>query len=262
MTGKDSFMDYKLKAVVLAAGKGTRLQTEGVMLPKVMRLANGKPLLEYVLKALAFIAEKNTILVVGYKKEDVLAHFSNYPFAVQDEQLGTGHAVLSAEEHLKGFDGSVLICCGDMPLLNQQTYKALADVHFKARNACTILTGTSDVALPYGRIVRDENGDFVQLVEEKDCTPEQLKIRELNSGVYIFEAAKLLPALSKLKNNNAQGEYYLTDVPVILRGEGEKIGICKRELGSQLIGVNTVEQLAHVEQLLRKREDRYNVETT
>ena len=246
-------MDNKLKAVVLAAGKGTRLQTEGISLPKVMRQANGKPLLEYVLQALSFIRDKDTILVVGYKKEDVLECFCAYPAAVQNEQLGTGHAVMSAEEWLRGFDGSVLVCCGDMPLLKQETYKALAEVHFSARNACTILTGTSDSPLPYGRIIRDDDGDFVKLVEEKDCTPDQLQIQELNSGVYIFEAAKLLPALSKLKNNNAQKEYYLTDVPAILRGEGEKIGICMRELGSELIGVNTAEQLAYVEKLLQAR---------
>lgn len=246
-------MNHDLKAVVLAAGKGTRLQSEGCDLPKVMRRANEKPLLEYVLEALSFIGEKDTILVVGYKKEDVLARFGEYRFAVQDEQLGTGHAVLSAEDELRGFDGSVLVCCGDMPLLTRETYKALADVHFEEHNACTILTGTSDAPLPYGRIVRDDKGCFLRLVEEKDCTPEELKIRELNSGVYVFNALKLLPALSKLKNDNAQGEYYLTDVPAILRGEGEKIGVCMRDMGSELIGVNTAEQLAQVEVILRVR---------
>ncbi len=247
-------MDHKMKALVLAAGKGTRLQTEGCDLPKVMRLANGKPLLEYVLEALSFIGREDTILVVGYKKEDVLTRYAAYPFAVQSEQLGTGHAVLSAEDKLHGFDGSVLVCCGDMPLLARRTYEALVEDHFNDRNACTILTGTSEVRLPYGRIVRDELGHFVKLVEEKDCTPEQLEIRELNSGVYMFEISKLLPALSKLKNNNAQGEYYLTDVPAILRGEGERVGICMRELGSEIIGVNTAGQLAQAEELLRARQ--------
>ncbi len=153
-------MNDHLKAVILAAGKGTRLQSEGVDLPKVMRRANGKPLLEYVLEALSFIGRKDTVLVVGYKKEDVLARFGDYPFSVQTEQLGTGHAVLSSEAALSGFDGGVLVCCGDMPLLTEETYKALAETHFRQRNACTILTGTSDAPLPYGRIIRDAGGDF------------------------------------------------------------------------------------------------------
>ena len=209
-------MNYDLKAVVLAAGKGTRLQTEGEPVAESYAFSKRETAFRVRLDALSFISVEDTILVVGYKKEEVLAYFKAYPSAVQEQQLGTGHAVLSAEGSLHGFEGSVLICCGDMPLLKKQTYQALADVHFKDHNACTILTGTSDVSLPYGRIVRDENGNFVQLVEEKDCSPDQLKIQELNSGVYIFEASKLLPALSKLKNNNAQGEYYLTDVPVDL----------------------------------------------
>ena len=247
-------MDYKLKAVVLAAGKGTRLQSDGEQLPKVMRRANGRPLLEYVLEAISFIGEQDTILVVGYKKEDVLSRFAAYPFAVQDKQLGTGHAVASAGVQLAGFNGSVLVCCGDMPLLTKDTYTALADVHFKEQNACTILSGTTDESLPYGRLVRDDAGAFLKLVEEKDCSEEELMIRELNAGVYIFDAQKLLPALAKLKNDNAQGEYYLTDVPAIMRGEGERVGVCRRELGSELIGVNTAEQLSQVESILLSRQ--------
>lgn len=241
----------KLKAVVLAAGKGTRLQTEGCDLPKVMREANGKPLLHYVLQALSFVDKKDIILVVGYKKEKVIAYFQDYPFAEQIKQLGTGHAVLSAQEALSGFDGSVLVCCGDMPLITKDTYESLVRTHFEEENACTMLTGTSDDKMPYGRIVRDENGRFLRVVEEKDCTPQEREIKELNTGVYVFEASKLLAALRKLKNNNAQGEYYLTDVPYILQEQGDKIGICKRELGNEIIGVNTIEQLNQVEKLLK-----------
>lgn len=245
-------MDKKMMAVVLAAGKGTRLRTEGIDLPKVMRTALGKPLLHYVLEAISFAGKENTIIVVGYKKEKVVEAFSGYNFAEQTEQLGTGHAVMSAKEQIEGFEGDVLVCYGDMPLLKKETYEALCEVHFREKNDCTVLSGTTDEELPYGRVVRDENGGFKCVVEDRDCTPEQKRIKELNIGVYMFSAPKLLDALSKLKNNNAQGEYYLTDVPAILLEEGGKIGICKRELGMELIGVNTVEQLQMVENELSK----------
>jgi UDP-N-acetylglucosamine diphosphorylase/glucosamine-1-phosphate N-acetyltransferase len=247
-------MEKQLKAVVLAAGKGTRLQTEGCDLPKVMRSACGKPLLHYVLDAISFIDRKDIIVVVGYKKEDVMSCFGGYQHAVQEEQLGTGHAVKSAETALGSFDGSVLICYGDMPLLTRETYEALIGCHIAEGNDCTILSSSSEEDLPYGRIVRDDRGRFVKIVEDKDCSAAEKAIRELNTGLYVFEAPKLLPALQKLKNSNAQGEYYLTDVPAILRDEGGKIGICMRGLGSEIIGVNTMEQLTQVENILRGKQ--------
>ena len=243
----------KMKAVILAAGKGTRLRTEGKEMPKVMRLALGRPLIGYVLDALDFIDKKDTVIVVGYLKEQVTGAFPDYAFAVQAEQLGTGHAVRSARSELEGFSGSVVVCCGDMPLIKRETYLALCREHLKSGNDCTMLTGTTDELLPYGRIVRDENGVFSEVVEDKDCTPEQKKIRELNSGVYVFKAEKLLSALSSLRNQNAQGEYYLTDVPSIMRARGDKIGVCCRDLGMEIIGVNTVEQLREVEDILTAR---------
>ncbi len=246
-------MKHQLKAVVLAAGKGTRLQTEGVDLPKVMRLACNRPLLGWVLEAISFIDKKDTIIVAGYKREDVMARFEGYTFAVQDEQLGTGHAVMSAENALRGFDGSILVCYGDMPLLTRATYEALIKAHIDEINDCTILSSRSEEKLPYGRIVRDESGAFLKIVEDRDCTEAEKTITELNTGLYVFEAGKLLPALSKIKNNNVQKEYYLTDVPAILREEGAKIGVCELRLGSEIIGVNTLEQLHEVEDILRKR---------
>ena len=243
----------EFKAIVLAAGKGTRLRTEGCDLPKVMRLAAGRPLLSYVLDGLSFIEKKDITIVVGYKKEEVMAGFPEYSFAVQEEQLGTGHAVKSAAVNFEGFDGAVLVCCGDMPLLTKDTYEAMAKAYAESDSACVILTGTSEEYLPYGRIVRDENNEFLMMVEEKDCTEEQKKIKELNSGVYIFNSQKLFAALEKIRNNNNQSEYYLTDVPVILKTEGEKVSLCCRELGYEIIGVNTVEQLQQVEEILYSR---------
>ena len=242
-----------LKAVVLAAGKGKRIATEGIDLPKVMRLALGKPLLGYVLDELSFLDKKDIVIVVGYKRETVIAGFPDYNFAVQTEQLGTGHAVMSAREFLEGFDGDVLVCYGDMPLLSRDTYTALARVHADEKADCTILTGTTDLDLPYGRIVRDENGGFVTVVEDRDCTPEQKKIDELNIGVYVFKAPALLSSLSELRTDNAQGEYYLTDVPAIIQKKGGKISLCKRNLGCELIGINTVEQLELAEGYLKNK---------
>lgn len=239
------------KAVVLAAGKGTRMMSESNHLPKVLRQACGKPLLHYVLKALDFIPVENTVLVAGYMREDVFAAFPAYPRAVQDPQLGTGHAVMCAKEHLTGFDGTVLICYGDMPLLKKEVYQGLLDFHTKSGASCTMLSGTCDEYLPYGRVLRDENGDFLRIVEDRDCTPEQKAIRELNVGIYAFDCKELLVSLDKIRNNNAQNEYYLTDVPEILRQDGKRVAVYTAKLNEQIIGVNTPEQLATTEKYLR-----------
>ena len=246
-------MTMRVKAAVLAAGKGTRLHDNELDAPKVMREANGKPLLWYVLDALSFIDEKDIILVVGYKKESVISYFANYPHCVQTEQLGTGHAVAAAKRELEGFGGAVLICYGDMPAIKREVYEQLLQTHFDEKNDCTILTGESALKMAFGRIERDNNGSFLNVVEEKDCTPEQLKITELNTGVYVFNTPMLLDTLKELKNDNSQGEYYITDVPGLMREKGAKTGILKRNLGDDIIGVNTPEQLKMVENILRKR---------
>ncbi len=239
-----------LKAVILAAGKGTRLQTEGITLPKVMRVAAGKPLLAHVLSALDFIPSKDCVIVVGYQKESVINAFPDYVFAEQKEQLGTGHAVMAAFSQLDGYDGQLLVCCGDMPLIKRETYLALVEAHRGSADVCTILSGTSKLNLPYGRILRDDNGEFCGMVEERDASPEQKNIKELNSGVYVFDAAALREVLSELRHDNSQGEYYLTDAPLLLKQKGYSIGVCCRELGYEIIGVNTPEQLRQTEEIL------------
>jgi len=243
----------ELKAVVLAAGKGTRLQDGDGDAPKVMRLACGKPLLRYVLDALSFVEKKDVIIVVGYKKEEVENCFGGYAFAEQKEQLGTGHAVMAAEAGLSGFGGAVLVCYGDMPAIKGATYEALLRTHFEQGNDCTVLTGETTLALPFGRIVRDALGGFARVVEERDCTPDELAITEMNTGVYVFRAPLLFGALGELRNDNSQGEYYLTDVPAIMLGAGGRIGLLKRDLGDEILGVNTPGQLAQAEGILAKR---------
>ncbi|MBQ6798840.1 MAG: NTP transferase domain-containing protein [Oscillospiraceae bacterium] len=242
-----------LKAVVLAAGKGTRMMTETNTMPKVLRQACGKPLLYYVLSALRFIPQKDTVLIVGYRKEDVTAAFPAYPAAVQEPQLGTGHAVRCAIEHLKDFDGTVIVTCGDMPLIREEVFRGLLEHHQKTGSVCTLLSGTTEENLPYGRVMTDEEGNFLCIVEDRDCTPEQKLIRNLNAGVYAFDCRELLACLELLRNENAQQEYYLTDVPYLMKQRGGRVTVWTTELNEQILGVNTPEQLAVVEHYLNQR---------
>ncbi len=242
-----------IKALILAAGKGTRMQSDGDTSAKVMRKALEKPLLHYVVTALDFIEKKDTVIVVGYQKETVIEAFNGYAFADQDKQLGTGHAVACGMGAVENFDGDILVCCGDMPLIEKATYEALCKAHSEDGNDCTILTEACGENLPYGRIVRNENGEFSAIVEEKDANDEQKAIKELNSGVYIFKANALRESLKELSCSNSQKEYYLTDTPKIIMQNGGKIGICKRDLGIQILGVNTPEQLSEVEKALSGR---------
>lgn len=243
-----------MKAIVLGAGKGKRLLSEQHDMPKVMRMANGKPLLQYVLDRLNFIEQKDTAIVVGYKKEAVLENIQGeYQFAVQDEQLGTGHAVRMAESCFAGCSDDVLVCYGDMPLVTQKTYQGIVEEHKKSGADCTVLTAISDASLAYGRVIRDENGNFMEVVEQKDCTEEQKKIKELNVGIYVFKCDLLFSYLKQLKNSNAQGEYYLTDVPKLMLEEGRKISIFSISGDTEIFGVNTPEDLEFCEQALRNQ---------
>ncbi len=237
------------KAVVLAAGKGTRMFSERDALPKVMRPARGKPMIHYVLQALDFLPPEDIVIVVGYRQETVRqALGESYTYAVQKEQRGTGHAVLCAEEQLAGTKGPVLICYGDMPLVRRDTYTHMIERHLREGNACTLLSGSLSGRPPYGRIIRDAEGRFVGVVEDVDCTPTQKDIEELNAGVYVMDAAQLLPALRELRPTNAQGELYLTDVPALFLQRGLKVGVHFSRVADEILGVNTLEQLAQVEE--------------
>lgn len=244
-------MMNQVKALVLAAGKGTRLRTEGINLPKVMRLADGKPLLHYVLSALDFLPREDVILVVGYQKEAVLDAYPQYPHAVQEIQNGTGHAVQCAAHLLENFDGHVLICCGDTPLMRRETFQSLVDIHLNEGNACTMLSAILDEGGNYGRVLREDDGSFKCIVEARDCTPEQAAICEVNVGAYLFHVPELLAALGQLTTDNAQGELYLTDCPAIIKAAGGRVGVCDTCSAQEMLGVNTVEQLQEVEDILR-----------
>lgn len=239
-----------MKAIVLAAGKGKRLQSEKFNKPKVLREAKGRPLLGYVLENVNFIAPEDTTIVVGYKKEMVKeAIASTYKFADQDEQLGTGHAVACASSQFEDYDGPVLVLYGDMPMLKRETYQALVNKHVEEKADCTFLTAITESPLAYGRIIR-EDGKIVNIVEEKDCTPEQFAIKERNVGVYVFDSKLLFANLKLLKNDNAQGEYYLTDVPKLLISAGKTVTSYTIGDTCEIYGVNTVEDLEFCEKNL------------
>jgi len=242
-----------IKAIVLAAGKGTRMQSEQNHLPKVLREACGKPLLYYVLGELSFLPKEDTVLVVGYRHEDVECAFPAYPAALQEPQLGTGHAVACAKAYLEGFRGTVLVCYGDMPLVRREVYEALLADHAASGAQCTLLSGTCGEELPYGRVMTDADDNFLGVVEDRDCTPEQKAVRDLNVGIYAFDCPSLLAGLGRLGNHNVQKEYYLTDVPALIQAAGGKVRVHKAELNEQIIGVNTPAQLAETEAYLRAR---------
>lgn len=240
------------KALVLAAGKGTRLQTEGIDLPKVMRLADGKPLLHYVVESLSFLPPEDIILVVGWKKEAVLAAFPQYPHAVQEQLNGTGGAVQYAAPLLEGYEGHLIVCCGDTPLMSRATFQALAKTHLEEGNSCTMLSARLPEGGSYGRVLREADGSFQRIVEARDCTPEQAAVTEVNTGTYVFHVPALLSVLNELNQDNAQGELYLTDVPTLLKARGLRVGLCDTCSPDEMLGVNTVEQLQQVEDLLRR----------
>ena len=233
-------------AVILAAGKSTRMKSET---PKVLHPVCGRLMIEYVLDAARQAGCEKIVVIVGHKADLVrkaLAHHEDVVFAEQVEQNGTGHAVMMAESELEGHDGSVLILAGDTPLLQGSSLKALLDDQAAQNAACVI--GTADTVNNdgLGRVVRDAAGKFECIVEHKDATDAQRQITEINTGCYAFSAPLLLNSLRKLKPNNVQSEYYLTDCPRILMDEGHNVAASCSLTIQEAIGVNNRLQLAEV----------------
>lgn len=230
-------------AVVLAAGKGTRMKSD---LAKVLHEIDGKPLLEFVLDACKPLGLDGTVVIVGHQAEQVagVSKRAGAQTALQAEQLGTGHAVDQARAALESKSGSVLVLCGDVPLLSTKTIAALVERTEQTGAAATVLTAIAEDPTGYGRIVRDADGAVQAIVEHKDATEEQREIREYNTGTWCFDNAKLWDLLGRLDTDNSQGEYYLTDVVEILVSDGEHVEavICEDEREVQ--GINTVDDLA------------------
>jgi bifunctional UDP-N-acetylglucosamine pyrophosphorylase/glucosamine-1-phosphate N-acetyltransferase len=236
----------------MAAGQGTRMKSD---LPKVLFPVLGKPMIEYVLDALAASGVQRVIAVVGYRAEDVraaLAGRDDVQFALQTERLGTGHAVKMAREHITGHAGPVLVVAGDSPLIQPASIQTLLAHYDQHQPAC--LLGTLHKADPtgLGRIVRDAAGQFSGIVEERDATDEQRRITEVNMSTYVFAGGELLHALDLLKNDNRQGEYYLPDCPGILRRENKRVEALPVLQRCESLSINTPDELAQVEAEMRR----------
>jgi bifunctional UDP-N-acetylglucosamine pyrophosphorylase/glucosamine-1-phosphate N-acetyltransferase len=241
----------KLMTIILAAGAGTRMKSK---LPKVLHKVCGQTLVDHVVDAAREIGSEHIVAVVGHGREQVQTQLEprGVQFAVQSEQLGTGHAVQMAAEYIAD-DEVVLILCGDTPLIEPESLKGLVDLMAEKAYSGVLLTAFADDPTGYGRILRDEKGDVLGIVEHKDASEDQRKIKEINPAVYCFKGAILKRALCALSNDNVQGEYYLTDVIGIIRGYGEKIGgYCVAD-PAQMLGVNSRIQLHEAEQIMQAR---------
>lgn len=237
-----------LAVVVLAAGEGTRMRSQK---PKVMHELAGLPLLGHVLATAHALDAAHVVPVIRHQKEAlgeyISAFFPTAKIAEQDAVPGTGRALECGLESLPAdFDGAVVVTSGDVPLLDVATLNALLEVHLDEKNAATILTAIMDDPTGYGRVVRAENGSFVQIVEHRDATDEQLEIAEINAGVYVFDAASLRSALAQVGSNNAQGEKYLTDVATVLLSQGQKVHAVAVTDNWLVAGINDRVQLSEV----------------
>jgi bifunctional UDP-N-acetylglucosamine pyrophosphorylase/glucosamine-1-phosphate N-acetyltransferase len=248
-----------LDVLILAAGLGTRMRSN---LAKVLHRLDGRPLINHVCLTATALAPRKIYVVIGHQGEEVKRAVlqeldeDNTAFVWQKEQLGTGHAVNSAREFLETEDSTLLILSGDVPMIRHDTLAALVQQHHNHRGkgaACTILTVKLDDPKGYGRIVRDDTGFFSHIVEQKDATEEEKQIKEINAGIYCFDTQKLFDALSKVRNNNMQGEYYLTDVPALLREAGEDISLYNHTDAREVSGINNRTELADMERVICRR---------
>jgi bifunctional UDP-N-acetylglucosamine pyrophosphorylase/glucosamine-1-phosphate N-acetyltransferase/UDP-N-acetylglucosamine pyrophosphorylase len=242
-------------AVVLAAGKGTRMKSD---LPKVLVPVAGRPMIEYVLDALADARIRDVLVVVGYRSDLVREKLQGRPgltFVEQTEQLGTGHAVMVCREELaRRGRSAVLVVTGDSPMMQPSSLATMAREFAKSRPACLIGTAYKENPQGLGRVIRDAAGQFLKIVEEKDATPDERRVTEVNMSCYLFDSVELLAALNKVRNNNAQREYYITDAPGVLKQEGKVVQALPVLQPIESLSINDVAELAEVERELLKRQ--------
>jgi bifunctional UDP-N-acetylglucosamine pyrophosphorylase/glucosamine-1-phosphate N-acetyltransferase len=246
----------ELHVVVLAAGKSTRMKSAR---PKVLHDLAGRMLIEHVLHTASTLPAVSTTLVVGHAADDVKAALHGWPhlnFVVQSPQLGTGHALLQAEALLSGKKGTVLLLYGDVPLLSSGTLLRLLEAHETKRAAATVLTTELDDPYGYGRIVRDTDGQIARIVEERDASAEQHAIKEINSGIYALSLSKLFDTLHRLATDNAQGEYYLTDLVSLYHHEKRRVEALCVDTPDELRGVNSRVELAEMAKIVRQRRNK------
>lgn len=238
-------------AVVLAAGQGTRMKSK---LYKVLHPVCGKPMVAHVIDNISELGADRIVTIVGHGAEKVEASLGNQSeYVLQEEQLGTAHAVQQAERQLGSLDGTTIVVCGDTPLIRSETMGALIEHHRTSGAKATILTAIAENPTGYGRIIRGEDGQVLRNVEQKDATAEEQKVKEINTGTYCFDNRSLFEALKKVRNDNAQGEYYLPDVMGILQSEGAIVSAYATADFSETLGVNDRVVLAEAEQVMRRR---------
>ena len=238
-------------AIVLAAGAGTRMKSDK---PKVAHEVLGKPLVNWVLDAAEEAGIERLVTVVGHKREQVIPLVEDRAeIVVQEEQRGTAHAVLSCSDALADFEGSLLVLSGDCPLITSETMRALIDMRESNDAAVVVLTMEMPDPTGYGRIIREADGSVARIVEQKDASPEEAAVTECNSGFYCFDAKALFEALGQVGSDNAQGEFYLTDVLEISRNAGRAVLALPAKDPNECLGINTREQLAAVEEIARAR---------
>lgn len=243
-----------IMGVVLAAGQGKRMKSK---LYKVLHQVCGKPMVGHVVHALEQLETHRTVVVVGHGADSVKAYLGDRAeYVMQEQQLGTGHAVLQAKELLADEDGITVLLYGDTPLVTSTSLQEMIQLHKDKGAAATVMTAIMENPFGLGRIIRNEQGRLSEIVEQKDCTPEQREIKEINSGMYCFDNRKLFQALSKVTNNNSQNEYYLTDVISILVGENEIVEAYCTPDAMETLGVNDRVALSEAEQIMRARINR------
>jgi len=242
-------------ALVLAAGKGTRMYSD---LAKVLHPIYGRPMLSYVLGAIEELRLGRVLVAVGHQAESIQEIFAEAPveWVLQAEQLGTGHAVLCALPHLGDFAGPVLICCGDTPLLSSKTLRSFISGHVNGDAALSVLSMVLEQPRGYGRIIRNSQGVVSEIVEERDASEQQRNIREVNTGIYCANADLLRTLIPQLKNDNAQGEYYLTDLVEKAVEAGWKVQSIAASNPKEFQGVNSKEELAMAERVIAQRSQR------
>ncbi len=276
MEKKEGLTKKRLAVAILAAGLGKRMKNPEK--PKVMFELAGKPLIQYVVELALRINAERIIPIVGHRREQVIEFVTNllpelpspaeggseelpegsedvsnaiFDFAVQEPQLGTGHAVMQTEQYLHDFDGEVLILSGDVPLLSYETTERLINEHFSNNRFATLLTAIFKDPAGYGRIIRDSNGKFEKIIEHRDATDEQRKIHEMNPAIYVVNSKALFDSLKLINTDNDQKEYYLTDIFNFI--PKDKIGTVTTEDETEVTGINSVEQLLEMEKVLKGR---------
>jgi UDP-N-acetylglucosamine diphosphorylase/glucosamine-1-phosphate N-acetyltransferase len=245
----------QLAVAIMAAGKGTRMKNPEMA--KVMHEIEGKPMVEYVVDLATKLQAQRILLIVGWQKESVMAHiagvFPAVEFAEQNDQKGTGHAIMQTTAQLKEFAGDVLVLSGDVPLLTEKTARALLGYHRASGATATILTAELADPTGYGRIVRNSDDSVQKIVEHKDASKKELAITEINSGIYLFEKEKLFACLQELKPNNAQGEYYLTDVFESFWKNKWLVSAVKVIDAIEVMGINDLAQLEEARKIMQRR---------